>query len=334
MSESFQQPTQESAPVQENNSFNSQESQSTQSENIQTENNQGQESQQNTQQEQNTSSYFETNFNPLSYQETPQYQQPVQQPYNNFYQQPQPQYQQPVYSQPQYQQQQQYQHPQQMTNNQTQQFKQMNNAEQQAVKQAISLGIDNETAIKYMDNEDYAGFSDLIAQKIIDNMPQQQQPNIDEIVNNKLQNYVHEQEIKQLDSRITQSVVQSLAKEGLNLSKPQQDYVRNLVTPVVDNAFNEYQNRCRYTGITQGMPHNNGRPLTEEQFFIEYSKYTASKVFGNQQKSNAPNQVIRQNMNSVHTNGSPIINRGRPSNDEIKAMSDIEWTKYKSENGI
>lgn len=284
----------------------------------------------------NYSSYFETNFNPLAqnYQQ-PQYQfqQPAQ--YPQYQQYPQQQFNQ-QYPQNTYQQQQnQPQSQQQFTGQQQQQFNEMNTAEQQQVKQAISLGIDNETALSFIDKEDYAGFSNLIAEKIIANLPQQQPQNVQQIVNQQLSQLIQQEQIAQLDNRITQKVTQSLAKEGLNLSQSQLAHVRNIVLPNTDRAYIEYQGRYA-EGLTRGdlskVPHNNGRLLSEEDFLVEYSKFIASQEFGNRQKSNVPNQVIRQNVNPIHSSGSPVAIQGNLSKEQIMSMSADDWEKYKAEN--
>ena len=282
--------------------------------------------------EANWSNYFENNPNPLA--------QPQYQPQQN-YQQAQPAYQQPVYQQqPVQYPQQNYQQLAQPQLNANQQFSGLNPQEQQVVQNAVDLGISNEKALELIDENPVELFN-TVAQKLQENFSQQYNPQnfqqqIQQQVNHQINNLVHQQQAAQLENYVENKVVSDLAKEQINLSQPQVEFIKNQITPEIDPAYQYYKQAHAQglaTGQLQGIPNINGQPLSKADFCVIYAKDRASKVFGNRTSQAAPNTVVRQTVNTVHSQGSPVVSQ-QIDNNAIKNMNEQQWDDYKRKNNL
>ena len=274
--------------------------------------------------------YFDSNPNPLaeSFVSNPDAfapQQPQQFTYNVNQQQ--------SYQQP----------PQQFDRQQNQQFQQMTPQEQKMTQEAIKLGIDNETALKFVDNDDYAGLLNLFAEKIQENIQ-----NLSTKQQDSMRRIAQEEQIKQAtikeQNEIKTAILNNISKEGLKINTLQQDMIYNFAAspamavdtygrqvPIIDYRTGQPVSMIdkAYNDYAQIQTRNRNSILPIKEFAINYLSNLAVKSFGKKQ-SQAPNNLIRETINPIHAQGSPVTTKSVSVSD-IDAMDEPTFKAYIAE---
>jgi hypothetical protein len=245
---------------------------------------------------------------------------------------------------PQYQQQPQYQQPMQQPATQPQ-------VNPQSAAPAQPIDFNKDELKKYIENDDWAGYANAIAQKVQENTLSTLSPDkfkeiATQIASQQAKQVYQQQQAVRIVSDIRTGVINNLSKQGLSISREEQSMVENHAKstaydnynqPIIDRSSGQPLTKIdvAYFDYVRDAQRTNKPVQDFTNFSIKYLAQAASKAFG-KNKSQAPsNTQIRQTVNEIHAGGQPVTPHQESEADLDAKLTElskdpVKWEAWKN----